>query len=99
MYGISITALAIVGLVAIGFFFSPVLALVLLVLAVLAIGAAKFLTQGARPEAAAPPSRTSPPANAPGARETATGREDEDTGLWGEKWPEQRTEAEERARR
>lgn len=99
MYGISLMVLVFLGLLAVGIFFSPIAALFVLVLALLAIGAIKFLARGSRPEAGPPQPHTSPPAHAPGARQTTTGREDEDTGLWGEKWPEQRTEEEEEAAR
>jgi hypothetical protein len=86
-----VVPIALIILVAFAFFFSPVLALVLLVVFLIGLGLFKFLGPGTEPESAAPPSQTSPPANAPAARATAGNRDGEKTGMWGETWPEQRS--------
>lgn len=78
-------------LLALAIFFSPILAIVLLVVGLVGLGIYKFLGPGTEPESAPPPSEMSPPANAPGGTATAGDREEEKTGMWGESWPEQRT--------
>jgi hypothetical protein len=89
-----VVPLFIIILIAIGILFSPIAAIVLLFLGLIVIGALKFAGR-TEPEAAPPPKAGSPPANAPGARTTSTGSEDEEQGgLWGEVWPEERSEAE-----
>jgi len=70
--------LLVVLLICLAIFFSPIFAVVLAALFLVALGAYKFLGPGTEPEHASPRAdvdRTS---------------DDEDTGLWGEQWPEQR---------
>lgn len=85
-----VIVLAVVLAISLAIFFSPIFAVILFVLALLGLGAYKFLAQGTEPEHAPAPSDTQPPANAPSTRSSGAG-EDEDTGPWGEKWPEQRS--------
>src|SRR3954453_7976138 len=75
--------------IALAIFFSPILAVILMVLFLLGLGVYKFLGPGTAPEHAPPPNETMPPAHAPGAA-TASSAPDEDSGPWGETWPEQR---------
>lgn len=84
-------ALAVVLAISLAIFFSPIFAVILFVLALLGLGAYKFLARGTEPEhASAPfPSETRSPENATGTRSTAD--EEEKAGLWGEQWPEQRS--------
>ena len=78
-------------LIALAIFFSPILAVILMVAFLLGLGAFKFLGRGVDPEHAPPPKESTPPAHAPGARTTASGdSEEEDAGPWGETRPEQR---------
>jgi hypothetical protein len=82
-----VVPIVLIVLIAIGIFFGPLLALIVLVLALLALGAFKFLGGGTEPESAPPPALASRP---PGG---TTMRADEDQGgLWGETWPQQREE-------
>lgn len=87
-----ILPLVLIILIALAIFLSPIFAVILFVLFLLGLGIYKFLGPGTEPESARPPKETTPPANAPGARTTASTSEDEETGMWGEKWPEQREE-------
>jgi hypothetical protein len=80
-------------LIALAIFFSPILAVILMVVFLLGLGAFKFLGRGVDPEQAPPPKESTPPAHTPGASTTASGSEDEDAGPWGETWPEQREDA------
>jgi hypothetical protein len=80
-----VVPIVLIVLIAIGIFFGPLLAVILLVLALLALGALKFLG-GTAPESAPPPDLASSP---PGG--TAR-RADEESGAWGETWPEEREE-------
>jgi hypothetical protein len=86
-------------LIALAIFFSPILAVVLFVVFLLGLGAFKFFGPGTEPEHAPPPQETSPPAHGPGRANTAGSRSEEDTGLWGERWPEQRGDEEAEAGR
>jgi hypothetical protein len=86
--------LLIILLIALAIFFSPILAVVLLVVALIGIGVLKFLGGGAvDAEHAAPPADASSPPQAPGraAVPTDTADEERSGGLWGEEWPEQRS--------
>ncbi|HEY2335311.1 MAG TPA: hypothetical protein VGH58_09935 [Solirubrobacterales bacterium] len=87
MYFIPLIAIL---LIALAIFFSPIFAVIIFIFFLIGLGAYKFLGRGAEPEHAPPPKETTPPANTPGAATTATGSSDEDSGLWGETWPEQR---------
>jgi hypothetical protein len=89
MYLIPFLAILVIAL---AIFFSPILAVILMVFFLLGLGAYKFLGSGTDPEHAPPPKETTPPAHAPGAA-TATSGSDEDAGPWGETWPEKREEA------
>lgn len=81
-------------LLAFAIFFSPILAIVLLVVFLIGLGIYKFFGPGTEPEAAPPASEVSPPANAPGARSTASVDNEEKGGMWGETWPEERSDEE-----
>jgi hypothetical protein len=87
MYTLPLVA---VLLICLAIFFSPILAVVLVFLLLLALGVYKFLGRGTVPEHAPPPRESTTPANGPRTATTATGSEDEETGPWGETWPEQR---------
>lgn len=79
-------------LLALAIFFSPILALVLLVVSLVGLGIYKFLGPGTEPEHGAPPGEASPPAHGPGAGATARRQPDADKeGPWGEVWPERRS--------
>lgn len=79
-------------LIAIGIFFGPLLAVILLVVGVIVFGGLKFFSPNVEPESAAPPPQAARPANAPSAS-----RESQDGGLWGEHWPEESAEEEQRS--
>jgi hypothetical protein len=70
--------LLVVLLICLAIFFSPIFAVVLAALFLVALGAYKFLGPGTEPEHASPRA------------DVDRTRDDEDTGLWGEQWPEQR---------
>jgi len=90
MYVVPILLLA---LLAIGIFFGPLLAVILLVIGVIAFGGLKFFSPSVAPETAPPPPQTAPPANAPGGAATRPRTDEEgEGGLWGETWPEEREE-------
>jgi hypothetical protein len=73
-------------------FLSPILAVIVFVLFLIGLGAYKFFGQGTDSEHGSPPAEATPPAHAPGAARTVEGSsEEEDTGIWGERWPEQRS--------
>jgi hypothetical protein len=73
-------------LIALAIFFSPILAVILLVVALLGIGALKYFGRGVvDPEHAPPPAA----AQRPGRHLTVGPGEDEKTGAWGETWPEE----------
>lgn len=78
-------------LIALAIFFSPILAVILLVVALIGIGAVKFFGRGVvDAERAESPAKT-PPSEGPGRHFTENKDEDEKTGLWGEQWPEERS--------
>jgi hypothetical protein len=88
MYVIPILVLA---LLAIGIFFGPLLAVILLAIGVIVFGGLKFFSPNVASESAPPPPQTAPPANAPGAAATRPRTDEEgEGGLWGETWPEER---------
>jgi hypothetical protein len=89
MYLVYLLPLFLIVLVALAIFTGPVLAVIVFVLFLAALGVYKFLARGTDPEHASPPRQSAPPANAPDAAATASASGDEDTGMWGEKWPEQ----------
>jgi hypothetical protein len=82
-----VVPIVLILLIAIGIFFGPLLAVILLVLALLALGAFKFLGGGAEPESAPSPDLASRP---PGG--TTMRSDEEEGGAWGETWPEEREE-------
>jgi hypothetical protein len=87
-----IVPLILIVAIAIGLLFGPILAVVLFALLLLGLGAYKFLSPGTAPEHAPPPSETQPPAQTPSGTTTRGSAEaEEEHGLWGETWPEQRT--------
>jgi hypothetical protein len=88
MYLVYLLPLFLIVVVALAIFAPPLLAVIIFVGFLAALGAHKFLGRGTDPEHA--PKESAPPANAPGAATTATGSSEEGTGLWGETWPEQR---------
>jgi hypothetical protein len=71
-------------LIALAIFFSPIFAVLLMIIFLLGLGAYKFLARGTEPERA-------PVSEAPLGEAPATGeRQESGGGAWGEKWPEQR---------
>jgi hypothetical protein len=60
-------------------FFSPIFAIVLAAVSLVGLGIYKFFGPGTEPEHAPPRSDVE-----------RTHEDDEETGLWGEQWPEQR---------
>jgi hypothetical protein len=86
MYLIPFLAILVIAL---AIFFSPILALILMVFFLLGLGAYKFLGDGTAPEHGPPAKQATPPAHAPGAG-TAASSSEEDAGPWGETWPEKR---------
>jgi hypothetical protein len=96
-------------LVALAIFFSPILAVIILAVFLVGLGAYKFFGAGTEPEHAPIPGGGGAPASgegsdpAPGGTGTLatpsaaeSGREEsEKTGMWGEQWPERREEEEE----
>lgn len=70
-------------LIALAIFFSPIFAVLLMILFLLGLGAYKFLARGTEPERA-------PASEAPGGGTPATNHHESGGGAWGEKWPEQR---------
>ncbi|HET7053407.1 MAG TPA: hypothetical protein VFI09_05765 [Solirubrobacterales bacterium] len=83
--------LIVIVLIALAIFFSPILAVIILILALIGLGFYKFLGPGTEPEREPPPAKATPTADAPEARNTPVASEDEESGMWGEKWPEQRS--------
>jgi hypothetical protein len=86
MYAIPLIVLA---LIAIGFFFSPLLAVILLALALLAIGAVKYLGGSSVVDPESSPTATRGQADVPEPPKSP-GREESKGGAWGETWPEER---------
>jgi hypothetical protein len=78
--------------IALAIFFSPILAVILMFVFLLGLGAFKFLGRGVDPEHAPPPKQSTPPAEAPGAATSSSEDPDEETGPWGETWPEKESE-------
>ncbi len=89
MYLVYLLPLLLIVLVALAIFAPPLLAVVVFVGLLAGLGAYKFLGRGTDPEHAPPPKESTPPANGPAAASTAADSSDEDTGMWGETWPEQ----------
>ncbi|MDX6625476.1 MAG: hypothetical protein QOE56_465 [Solirubrobacterales bacterium] len=80
--------LLVVVLICLAIFFSPILAVILLVVALIGIGAFKYFGGDVDPENASPPLESSP-AQSPGQHFTTDpDPEGEKTGLWGERRPE-----------
>lgn len=90
MYLIYLLPLFLLVLVALAIFTGPVIAVIIFVFFLLGLGAYKFLGRGTEPEHASPPKETAPPANGPGQAGAASDSSEEEAGLWGETWPEQR---------
>lgn len=84
-----IVPILLIILLAIGIFFGPLLAIILLVLGVIVFGGLKFFNPSVASESAPPAQQATLPANAPRAART-----EEEGGLWGETWPEERAEEE-----
>lgn len=79
-----ILPLVVILLICLSIFFSPILAVIIFALFLIGLGAYKFLGRGTDPEHA--PASEAPAAGTP----AASGREEAEGGMWGEKWPEQR---------
>jgi hypothetical protein len=90
MYLVYLLPLLLIVLVALAIFTGPAIAVVLFVLFLIGLGAYKFLARGTDPEHAPPPGEATPPADGPRPATGGSGPSEEDTGLWGETWPEQR---------
>jgi hypothetical protein len=71
--------LILILMIALAIFFSPLFALIIAALFLIGLGIYKFLGRGTEPESAPPHSH---------AERTA---DEEETGPWGEQWPEQRS--------
>jgi hypothetical protein len=82
MYLVYLLPVLLIVLIALAIFTGPIIAVIIFVLFLIALGAYKFLGRGTDPEHA-------PPANGPDTAGTATESSEEDTGPWGETWPEQ----------
>lgn len=78
--------LIVILLIALAIFFSPILAVIILAVALVGLGLFKFLGPGVDPEHA--PADQGPAAGT----HVTSGREEmeSDRGIWGEEWPEQR---------
>jgi hypothetical protein len=81
-----IIPLVLLILLSIGILFGPILALILLVVFLLGLGAYKFFGPGTESEHASV--RETPAAGKP----VTSGGEELEGGMWGEKWPEQQGE-------
>jgi hypothetical protein len=79
--------------IALAIFVSPIIALVLFVVFLAGLGAFKFLGPGTDDERAAAAPGSSAPPNAPDTAGAGSSGEEEG-GLWGEKWPEQKADQE-----
>jgi hypothetical protein len=80
--------LVLILLIALAIFASPIFAVILFVVFLLGLAVFKFLGRGIDPEQAPPPSGAGPSASTSDGA-TAGERDEAETGLWGEKWPEQ----------
>jgi hypothetical protein len=90
MYLVYLLPLFLIVVIALAIFAPPILAVVAFVGLLLALGGYKFFGPGTDPEHASSPHETTPPAHGPGGASAAGTRSEEDAGLWGERWPEQR---------
>jgi len=88
MYLVYLLPILLIVIVAMAIFAGPVLAVVAAVLFMVGLGVYKFLGPGTEPEHGQPPDQAAAPAR-PGGRPATTDSEEEDTGAWGETWPEQ----------
>jgi hypothetical protein len=79
MYVIPLIALL---LIAMGIFFGPLLAVIVFAVFLGGLGAYKFLGRGTEPE-------HTPRAHQPTVSAEGNATEEEETGAWGETWPEQ----------
>jgi hypothetical protein len=82
-------ALIVILLIALAIFFSPIFAVILMVVFLLGLGLYKFFGPGTKPEHA--PLSEVPAAGAP----IASKREATERGMWGEKRPDEQAEAKE----
>jgi hypothetical protein len=83
-----IIPLVLIVLLALAIFASPIFALILFAVFLLGLGVVKFLGRGIASEHESPHNEIGSPTNVPDG--TMSGEHDEaETGLWGEKWPEQ----------
>jgi hypothetical protein len=87
MYLVYLLPLFLVVLIALAFFTGPVIAVILFVLFLVGLGAYKFFGPGTVPEHEPAPDRAAGPAAA-NAAERAPRDDDDETGPWGETWPE-----------
>lgn len=76
--------LVVILLIALAIFFSPLFSVILLVLFLIGLGIYKFFGPGTEPEHGS--LHGTPAAGEP----VTSGREEAETGMWGEKWPERR---------
>lgn len=76
--------LMVILLIALAIFFSPLLSVIILVLCLVGLGIYKFFGPGTEPEHGS--LQETPAAGKP----VTSGREEAETGMWGEKWPERR---------
>jgi hypothetical protein len=90
MYLVYLLPLLLIVIVALTIFTGPVIAAIIFVLCLIGLGAYKFLGRGTDPEHARPPKKSMQPASGPGTAASASDSSEEDTGMWGETWPEQR---------
>jgi hypothetical protein len=77
--------LIVILLIALAIFFSPIFAIVLMVLFLIGLGAYKFLAGGTEPE-------HGPVGESPAAGAVMSKHEAAERGMWGEKRPEEQTE-------
>jgi hypothetical protein len=87
MYLVYLLPLFLVVLVALAFFTGPVIAAIVFVLFLVGLGLYKFFGPGTVPEHETAPDRAAGPAAA-NAADRPPHEDDENTGPWGETWPE-----------
>lgn len=84
MYLVYLLPLLLIAVVALAIFAGPLLAVIVFVFFLIALGAYKFAGPGTDPEHAS--SSEAPVGDA----NVTSGREEAEGGVWGERWPEQR---------
>ena len=81
--------LLVILLICLAIFFSPILAVVFAIVFMAGLGVYKFLGPGTEPEHASPTNRQTAADNSRvGAGTGESNEDDEETGPWGETWPE-----------